>query len=228
MKVSVVIPAYNEEKYIRTCLESILKQTEKPDEIIVVDNNSTDSTVAIVQEYPVRLIHEHIQGLTHARNKGYNEAQYEIIARTDADSIVSANWVKIIKKYIQDDEVVAISGPCYFYDAPLAVLVTRIQLFIFFSVAKVFVHHGLLQGPNHALKKIYWNKIKNEVCMNDKEVHEDMDLSIHLSRFGKIKYISELRVNISARRITNDFKSIATDYLKRWIRTMFYQKHLTS
>ena len=51
MKVSVVIPVYNEEKYIKNCLESLMKQEEKPDEIIVVDNNCTDETINIVKKY---------------------------------------------------------------------------------------------------------------------------------------------------------------------------------
>ena len=56
--ISVVIPAYNEEKYIENCLKSLLSQEEMPDEIIVVDNNSTDQTSKIVKKYPVTLISE--------------------------------------------------------------------------------------------------------------------------------------------------------------------------
>src|ERR1035437_9820650 len=88
MKVSVVIPAYNEEKYIGACLDSLMDQKEKPDEIIVVNNNSTDNTAKIVKKYPVRLINEEQQGMIPARNRGFNEAKFEIIARTDADTIL--------------------------------------------------------------------------------------------------------------------------------------------
>ena len=64
MKVSVVIPVYNEKKRIKKCLDSLLSQSEKPDEIIVVDNNSTDSTVSIVRKYKgVNLVHEKKQGI---------------------------------------------------------------------------------------------------------------------------------------------------------------------
>lgn len=56
MRVSLVIPIYNEEKYIKKCLDSVKCQVEKPDEIIVVDNNSTDNTVNIAKKYNVRLL----------------------------------------------------------------------------------------------------------------------------------------------------------------------------
>ena len=98
LRVSVVIPVYNEEAYIGACLESLMKQNVKPDEIIVIDNNSTDNSVAIAQKYPVRIIHEKIQGMTPARNRGFNEARYAIIARTDADTILPVTWIKRIKK----------------------------------------------------------------------------------------------------------------------------------
>jgi len=55
MKVSVVVPAYNEEAYIGNCLESLTNQKVKPDEIIVVNNNSTDATVKIAKRFPVRI-----------------------------------------------------------------------------------------------------------------------------------------------------------------------------
>ena len=101
--ISVVIPAHNEEKYIGKCLNSIRKQTFKDYELIVVDNNSTDDTSKIAARYGARVIKETKQGITPARERGFKEAKAEIIARTDADAIVSPNWLKTInhtfKKY---------------------------------------------------------------------------------------------------------------------------------
>ena len=62
MKVSLIIPTYNEEDYIAACLESVMNQEYVPDEIIVVNNNSHDCTVDIASRYPVRVIHETTQG----------------------------------------------------------------------------------------------------------------------------------------------------------------------
>src|SRR5258706_15392459 len=109
MKVSVVVPAYNEEKYIRACIESILNQEEKADEIIVINNNSTDKTVDILKQYPIKIVNETEQGMIQARNRGFNEAQYEIIARTDADTIVPPDWIAKIKKNFENEKLVALS-----------------------------------------------------------------------------------------------------------------------
>ena len=121
MKVSVVIPVYNEEKYIKNCLESLMKQEEKPDEIIVVDNVSTDNTTNIIKNYKdIKIIKKHFQGIGRARNAGFDQAKGDIIARCDADTIVPTNWIKAIKEdFTKDDSIVAISTPVCIYDIPL-------------------------------------------------------------------------------------------------------------
>ena len=62
MKVSLVIPAYNEEKYMKDCLVHIMAQQVRPDEIIVVDNNCTDKTVKIAKLFPVTIVKEPVRG----------------------------------------------------------------------------------------------------------------------------------------------------------------------
>src|SRR5579871_2615827 len=114
MKVSVVIPAHNEEKTIGKTLESLCHQTISPDEIIVVDNACTDKTAQIAHSFGVRVVREEVQGITTARNRGFNEAKYDIIARTDADSVVSPTWVEQLKKNFENSRVVAVSGPASF------------------------------------------------------------------------------------------------------------------
>lgn len=225
MKVSVVIPVYNEEKYIKKCLDSLMKQIDPPNEIIVVDNNSTDKTVEIIKKFPVRIVYETQQGTTQARNRGFNEARYEIIARTDADTILPYNWIKNIKNNIKDSSTVGITGATLFYDAPFAQLITNIQTYIFFKISKVFLGHIPLYGPNCAIKKKFWEKIKNSVCLNDKEVHEDMDLAMHLAPYGNICFIPSLQIKVSARRIKQNLYSILLDYSYRWFRTMLFHKH---
>ncbi|MCX7955942.1 MAG: glycosyltransferase family 2 protein, partial [Patescibacteria group bacterium] len=82
MTISIIIPAYNEEKYIENALKSLVNQTEKPDEVIVVDNNCTDKTIKIAKKYqkklPLKIIHETKQGIAYSRNTGFNKAKGEI------------------------------------------------------------------------------------------------------------------------------------------------------
>ncbi|MBI3955353.1 glycosyltransferase family 2 protein, partial [Candidatus Gottesmanbacteria bacterium] len=97
--ISVVIPVYNEEKYIARCLQSVCNQNFKNYEVIVVDNNCTDKTAKIAAGFKVKIIREKIQGMTPARERGFREAKSEIIARTDADTIIPNNWLSSIYKY---------------------------------------------------------------------------------------------------------------------------------
>ncbi|SRR5258708_6728210 len=201
MKISVVIPAYNEEKYITDCLKSILNQEEKPDEIIVIDNNSNDKTAAIATSLGIRVVTEKIQGMISARNRGFNTAQYDIIARTDADAIVPPDWIKRIKKNFQQDKMlVGLSGPMHFYSSPVIVKVSKWPTNIYSKAVKQAIKQDFLIGPNMALRKSAWELVKNEVCLNDKDVHEDIDLSLHLATFGKIKFDAKIIVQASFRR----------------------------
>lgn len=87
---SVVIPLYNKELSIRNTLQSVLDQTFTNFEIVIVNDGSTDSSVAIVEEFTdsrIRLIHQENQGVSAARNRGITEATYEWVAFLDADDL---------------------------------------------------------------------------------------------------------------------------------------------
>ena len=87
MTICVVIPAYNSAKHIRRAIDSVLAQTRRPDEIVVVDDGSTDDTAGVVETYgsDVRVIHQENAGASVARNAGINAATSEWIAFLDSD-----------------------------------------------------------------------------------------------------------------------------------------------
>jgi glycosyltransferase involved in cell wall biosynthesis len=87
MTITVVLPAYNSEKYIARALDSVIAQTHKPDEIIVIDDGSTDNTSDIIRKYEpsVKLIQQQNTGASVARNAGIEAASSEWIAFLDAD-----------------------------------------------------------------------------------------------------------------------------------------------
>lgn len=87
--ISVVIPVFNCERYIGAAIESVLKQTVVPDEIIVVDDGSTDSTVNIVSAYssPVRMIRQQNRGGAAATNSGVAAASGSFLCFLDADDL---------------------------------------------------------------------------------------------------------------------------------------------
>ena len=224
MKISVVIPAYNEEKHISLCLQSLMEQEVKPDEIIVVDNNSKDDTAKIAEAFFVRVVKESEQGIIPTRNRGFNEAKYDIIARTDADTTLPKDWIKRIKNHFEKNDIDALSGLIYYYDF---LLKTTFFAKLFFSVMNIILHHQIILGPNMALKKSAWIKVKNDICLDDKQVHEDIDLAIHISKQGgKILFDNSLVIATSGRRIASNPKSFFFEYAKRLINTIKIHKSL--
>lgn len=107
-KVSIYIPAYNAEKTIRQNLESVKNQTYKFDEIIVIDDNSTDLTNKIVREFKqINLIKNDInKGLGYCRNLGMKYSSNEIIASIDSDVELDSRWLEImIKNYCNNQNI---------------------------------------------------------------------------------------------------------------------------
>ncbi|MEK6590950.1 MAG: glycosyltransferase family A protein, partial [Nitrospinota bacterium] len=103
MEISVVIPVYNAEKTIIRCLEGIYSQTFKEFELILVDNNSTDNSARLIEDFisknkglNIHLFHEPKQGSCAARNRGARNARGKIIVNTDPDCIADKNWLKDI------------------------------------------------------------------------------------------------------------------------------------
>lgn len=219
MTISVVIPAHNEEEFLEMCLKSVINQVEKADEIIVVDNNSTDKTAEIARKYKVKLVSETKQGISYARNKGFNSAKSDIIARCDADVKVPKDWIKKIKANFENHKIDALSGIASFFDDPLNTNITTKQ---YMDLMRVMLNgKETMIGPNMALTKEIWNKVKDGVCLDNKLVHEDMDLAIHIAKVGgKIRRDNSLVVEVSARRWLNNPRSGFIEYPARVIKTL--------
>lgn len=102
--VSVVIPAFNAEKYIAESIESVLNQTYKHIEIIVVDDGSTDKTNVIAQSYPVTVILQENQGGAAAMNTGIQAATGYYLASNDADDIWLSQKLELQMQVLSQQE----------------------------------------------------------------------------------------------------------------------------
>lgn len=225
MKVSVIIPAYNEEKFIKKCLTSVINQTVPADEIIVVNNNSTDKTKAIAKKFGVRVVVEKKQGMTPARNRGFNSAKYEIIARCDADAVVPKDWIKLIKNNFEKGDIDALSGPTFFNDSEILTLSTIPADLAWKAFRLISKGRKYLFGPNMSLTKNIWERVKDIVNLDDKNVHEDIDLSLKIAKVGgKIGYDPNLIVGISARRLKKHPESFFLEYPVRIAKTLLVNK----
>jgi GT2 family glycosyltransferase len=110
-KVSVVICAYNAERTMEACLESLLRLRYEPLEVIVVDDGSTDRTLEISRRFPFHVIHQENRGLSAARNVGIRAATGEVVAFTDSDCVVDPDWLTYLVGEMRRHGWVAIGGP---------------------------------------------------------------------------------------------------------------------
>ena len=113
MKISFVIPAYNEESYIDDCIDSIERNAYGHfHEILVVDNGSTDRTASIAKSRPkVRVVFEPNRGITHARQRGMESASGDILAYIDADTRITKEWIGVVKNSFNEySDTICLSG----------------------------------------------------------------------------------------------------------------------
>jgi glycosyltransferase involved in cell wall biosynthesis len=112
IRYSVIVPAYNAEKTIEKCLNSLTRQSihEKSYEIIVVDDGSSDGTPEIIKNFRVKYLYQPNKGPATARNLGVENAQGEVILFTDSDCVPQMNWIEEMVKPFSDADVAAVKG----------------------------------------------------------------------------------------------------------------------
>ena len=121
MFFSVVVPVYNVEKYLKECVDSILSQTFKDFELILVNDGSKDSGPAICDEYAkndsrVKVIHKENGGQSTARNRGIEEATGEFAVFLDSDDLIcDNNFFQDVKNEIEDNTDIVVFRYCKYY-----------------------------------------------------------------------------------------------------------------
>ncbi len=123
MKISFVIPAYNEEKYVGACVESIISELDANGyvlgtdaEVIVVNNASTDNTRAVAAEHSgVRVVDETRKGVVRARQAGFTVSQGDLVAFIDADATLTPGWLRVVTKTFDRDKKLSALGGYYRY-----------------------------------------------------------------------------------------------------------------
>lgn len=207
-RISVVVPVFNEAATIGRCLDSLQNQSRPADEIIIVNNNSTDDTIAIARRHHVTVIQESEQGIPAASHTGMNAATGDIIARCDADSILPADWLEKIESGLNDNpDAVAITGPGRFYDTNrvLGTLAQIWYMYAYFVLVGSAIAKWPLFGSNYAIKRDCWLLIQDTVHAHGTDIHDDIDVTMHLPNNAKVILSHKLTVGISARalRISN-------------------------
>lgn len=200
--VSVVIPCRNDAEMLAVCLEALAGQTRPAEEIIVVDNGSTDASAAIASRAGARVIHEPIEGIARATAAGFDAATGDILARLDADSIPPTDWLERVELALSGaGGLAAITGPGEFYGSSRVVawLGRRIYIGGYFVFVGLLLGHPPLFGSNLALDAEVWRRVRTLVHSDARAMHDDLDLSYQIRSDMTVIYDPTLRVGISAR-----------------------------
>lgn len=202
MFVSVVIPARNDAEMLVRCLASLALQRRAPDEIVVVDNGSTDGTRAVAEAAGARVVDEPIPGIPRASSVGLDAARGDIIARIDADSVCPPEWLeRIVAAFTDDPALDVISGSGEFYDAgPLTRRLGKSWWVggLYWSMT-IYLGHAPIFGSNFAMRRDVWQQLSSEVHREARDIHDDLDLSLHIKPGMTVRYDPDLVVGISAR-----------------------------
>ncbi len=225
LTLTIVIPVFNEEDYLADCLSSIADQSEMPDEVIVVDNNSTDASVQIANSFPfVTLIHEKRQHQAFAQKTGFNKASSDILGRIDADSILPKEWVKDVKRIMAAEKnLKAITGLPEPYDICMAG--PAVSIFMFYhNLASRIAGTQMLWGANSAIRRDAWLAVQDRVLQRA-DIWEDYDLALLIGGRQSIKLAKDLKVRSSFRCAHKPFlKQVEWQY--RVIRTFYHHSSL--
>ncbi len=214
MKISFVVPAYNEEKYVGECIESIKREVEGSPyaaEVIVVNNASTDRTESVARSHAgVKVINEPRKGLVWARRAGYLASVGELIANIDADTRLTRGWLqKVMIAFSGDSNLVAMSGPFIHYDiaSPRGRFLVRFWYWIVFisqGIMKTLFGTGaFLQGGNYVVRRTALEAIGG-YNTNIEFYGEDSDVGRRLVKVGKVVFTFKLPAYSSARRLKRE------------------------
>jgi glycosyltransferase involved in cell wall biosynthesis len=233
-KVSVLIPAYNEEKYIVQTLEALRQQDYPNYEVLIINNASKDRTTEVVTSFiyrnsltfKFRLLHEKQQGTQFARECGRKSASGEIIAQLDADCLPAPNWISTGVKLLQVKEVAAVAGPYDYFDGRFFIrtLTYISQLFILQplnTIVQLFRRGGVIIGGNVFIRASVLEKAGGyNTALSF--YGDDVDIALKVSRYGQIHFTKKITVKSSSRRyLANGFFGVQARYTRAFLQSVF-------
>lgn len=209
VRLSVVIPAHNEEAYLPQALEALARQTLLPDEVVVVDNASTDRTAEVARAFGARVVHCARKGVAFARQTGLLSARGEWVAMTDADSLPTPGWLE--RLMARREGAVALYGPLRFYGVgPLEAALSEWGYRAFLNLMALLGRPNLA-GANMALHR---ESALEAGGFPEVEAREDVLLGYALARLGPVRYVPDALVLTSARRLRRGWGPFLLQQLK--------------
>jgi len=234
--VSVVIPVKDDAEHLRECLFALDRQTRRPDEIIVVDNDSADTSAAVAASLGAAVVHCREPGIPAASARGYDTASGDLILRLDADCRPVGTWVEsVVDAFAQHPEVSVYTGGARFIDGPPALRspLAAAYLLSYAAVCTPSLGHLPLFGSNLAFRRAAWLDVRANVRRDDPERHDDLDLAFHFGERHRIRFLARAEMGISmrpfgsggsfARRVRRGFRTVVVHWPEdfppvRWTR----------
>ena len=229
---SVIVCAHNEAGYLAACLHSLFAQSRPPDEIIVVNNASTDATGDVAARVPgVWVVDEPRRGLVVAREAGRRVATGDILVYVDADCRAPFHWLeRIERRFERRPDLLALSGPYRFYDwhARGRALI-RAYDFTLAPLTQVLVKHVLgigtvFYGGNFAVRRTALERIGGfDLSI---EFHgEDTNLGRRLHAIGRVELVGECFLLTSARRyVAMGTWAVVRLYVRNFVSEVLYHR----
>lgn len=168
--ISVIVPVYNIEKYIESCIKSIVEQTYKNLEIILINDGSTDKSRSICDEWKkkdkrIKVIHQENQGLSAARNIGIKKAKGEYILFVDGDDIIANTMIQFLLETMQ--EVRCDSAFCQYEIISETENKIKDSILEFDSIKVVTTKESQLRMLNHIDVSVVWNGLYKADLIKD-------------------------------------------------------------
>lgn len=199
MKISVVIPAYNEEVLLPKTLASINALDRKPDEILIVNASSTDKTVEVSKQAGARVITVPKKTIGFSRQQGIEQAKGDVIAFTDADAILPHDWLNRAEQALSKPGIVGYFGRVWLVDGPRSYLflINYLQPIANWLMWNIF-RIPMTTGQNMAFYK------KTALAVGgiptNFKMAEDIEIARRLMTVGKIVFTLKDFVLASGRR----------------------------
>lgn len=200
--LSVVIPCRNDAPMLAVCLRALAAQTRLPDEIVVVDNASTDATREVCAQAGVRWHYERLPGIPAATASGFDAARGELLTRLDADSVPQPDWLERMEELLTANGAdTVVTGPGDFYGGnPVLCWIAR-TVYIggyHWSMQRLLGHPPIF-GSNFGLHRELWETLRTRVHRELPQVHDDLDLCYQLEPGTRVLWVPDLAVGVSVR-----------------------------
>ncbi len=200
--LSVVIPSYNDAAMLRECLRALAAQTRQPDQLIVVDNGSTDDSADVARAAGAIVVFEPLRGVLHATAAGFDAATGDILGRLDADSRPRPDWVaRVMADFRTDPTLDAVTGGGIFYGGrAFWRFVGRWGYLGGYIVSmRLVLGRTPLFGSNFALRREVWDDVRGRIHLDDPRTHDDLDITCVLDPDASVDYDPALLMPVSAR-----------------------------